>query len=448
VTSTPDTDARLAEEILRVESGGGDPRERLRFAALAVATGVLAGALGSAFHLLIDLLSAWPAWLAQAVSGTGLVVAAALVTMTCAVTAAYLVRRFAPEAGGSGIQEIEGAMSGVREVRWLRVLPVKFFGGLIAISSGMVLGREGPTIHLGASAGAALADRYGVSELERRGLLASGAAAGLACAFNAPLASVLFIIEETRKQFPYTARTYLGVFLAVIAGTAVTQFIGGTVPDLQLKALDVSLTLLPAFLLLGAVLGAVGVALNASILGTVAFASRSHAQWPYIYPAVVGGLVGALMIVAPLAVTGGEVVIHELVAKSPGMGLLLMLAVVRFVTMVGSYSSGVPGGIFAPILALAVCIGLAFGDALGWLLPTAGATPVAFAIAAMAGLFTASVRSPIVAVVLALELTGSYVLCLHVMATCVAAEMSAKACGGRPIYEQLLERTLRQDRPA
>ncbi len=429
-------------EDLLAQGQPGDPPGEARYMALAVLTGALAGLIGSIFHLVIDRILVWPRLLERHLDGWMLVGAAAAITMTCAVVAAFVVRRFAPEAGGSGVQEIEGAMEGLREVRWRRVLPVKFFAGIAALGSGLVLGREGPTIHMGASAAAAVAESFRTSELERRGLLAAGAAAGLACAFNAPLAAVLFIIEETHKEFPYTFRTYLGVIFAAIAATVVTQLLGGTGPDLPLPAAGTALALLPAFLLLGLVVGVIGVVLNRSILRAVAFGAALQERVPYLYPAAIGLLVGALLILLPQAVTGGESVILELAGGQMGIAALLALGAIRFVTMVGSYSSGVPGGIFAPILALAACVGLAFGGGVEMLVPDAGATPAAFAIVAMGGLFTASVRAPIVGVALTLELTGSYALALPLMVTCATANLMAQWCGGRPIYTELLERTL------
>ena len=433
----------MDEDILALDPPG-DSRGEARYAVLAALAGAMAGLLGSIFHLAINYLIQWPQWLGQQLQGWALVGAAAAVTMACTLLAAFIVRRVAPEAGGSGVQEIEGAMEGLRTVRWRRVLPVKFFAGVTAISSGLVLGREGPTIHIGASAAAAVTQAFRVDELERRGLLAAGGAAGLACAFNAPIAAVLFIIEETHREFPYTFRTYLGVVFAAIASTIVTQLMLGGGPALPLAAESAPLQWLPAFLLLGAVLGVAGALLNASFLKAVDFSARCHARLPYAYPAMVGLAVGALFILFPQGVTGGEGVIRELAAASPGLIVLLALVAVRFVTTVASYSSGVPGGIFAPILTLAICIGLAFGEAAQMLLPDAGLVPLAFAIAAMGGLFTASVRAPIVGVALTLELTGSYALALPVMVTCGVADLVAQWSGGRPIYSQLLDRTLAQ----
>lgn len=422
----------------------GSAYAQARYVLLAGLTGLLAGIIGSYFHLAIDYLVTWPQILGRHTSGAPLVAAAALITMLCTVFAVFIVRRFAPEAGGSGVQEIEGAMVGLRTVYWRRVLPVKFLMGIVAISSGLVLGREGPTIHIGASLGAAITDFFKVSETERRGILAAGAAAGLACAFNSPLAAILFVIEETHKQFPYTFRTYMGVIAASFLATLMTQVIGGTAPDLPMPEIKTALEWLPAFVLLGGLLGFVGVGLNAGIMWAVGFAARMQKRVPYLYPAIIGLVVGALFILLPNSVTGGETIIMEFTHQKTAVSLLVVLAVIRYFTMVGSYSSGVPGGIFAPILTLATCIGLAFGGIIGLLLPQAETVPLAFAIAAMGGLFTASVRAPIVGVALTLELTGAYGMAMPLIATCLTASLVAQWSGGRPIYEQLLDRTLEQ----
>lgn len=443
VTDTSASPTRIDDPI-RMLGNAGSSSAQARYIALACVTGILTGIVGSYFHLIINILITWPDKLADYIGGTLLVVSVALITMSCTVLAAFVIRRFAPEAGGSGVQEIEGAMEGLRVVHWRRVLPIKFTMGILSIASGLVLGREGPTIHIGASLGAAINEFFKNSIPERRGLLAAGAAAGLACAFNAPLAAVLFIIEETHRQFPYTFRTYMGVIAAALLSTVMTQIIGGTAPDLSMPSIELSLSVLPGFIVLGCLLGFVGVGLNKSILWTGSLATRLHAHVPYLFPALIGLIVGGLFILMPLSVTGGDLIIRQLTNGNPALLMLLGLACLRFLTMVGSYSSGVPGGIFAPILALATCIGLAFGGVIGTFVPQVENIPLAFAIAAMGGLFTASVRAPIVGVVLTLELTGSYGMTMPLVATCLAANLTAQWIGGRPIYEQLLDRTLAQ----
>jgi len=124
-----------------------------------------------------------------------------LFTNTGAVLSVMLVRRFAPEASGSGIPHIEGVMHRLRTLGWERVLPVKFIAGALAIGGGLALGREGPTVQMGASVGAGVSSWLKVAPQERRTLIAAGGGAGVAAAFNAPLAGVIFVLEEVQRDF-------------------------------------------------------------------------------------------------------------------------------------------------------------------------------------------------------------------------------------------------------
>ncbi|MBB3769741.1 CIC family chloride channel protein [Angulomicrobium tetraedrale] len=413
---------------------------------VAALVGATVGVVGSAFHVGVEhLTAAWPAYLRDGLHLTGLplYVAAALVGAAMTLVSLWLVRRFAPEASGSGVPEIEGAMEGLRTVRWRRVLPVKFVAGLLSLSSGMVLGREGPTIHMGASIAKAASDLMRWPTEDMRGLLAAGGAAGLAAAFNAPLAAVLFVIEETRRQFPYSQRSYIGVVLASLASAIVTQYLTGNVPYMLMDVPDMPYGMLPAFAVLGVGLGAAGVGFNGTLVWALDHVRNLGLSTSfYIFPAVVGLVVGVLMFVLPEATQGGELLAVQLAGERLPLGILAVIVLLRFVMTMASYSTGVAGGIFAPILALATTIGLCYGTALGTVLPLPDHALPALAIAAMGGLFAATIGAPLVGMVLVMELTGAYSMLVPVMVTTILANMTAQALGGRPIYEILLERTL------
>jgi CIC family chloride channel protein len=411
--------------------------------------GLAGGVVGAAFHLTVDVLLHWPAWLmARFGSGPETILMAAGVAAAGVLAAFVLTRTVAPEAAGSGVQEIEGAMEGLRTVRWRRILPVKFVGGVLGLSSGLVAGREGPTIHIGASISAAICEALRLEREDLHGLLAAGAAAGLAAAFNAPLAAILFIVEETRKQFRYTFRSYVGVICASAASAMGMGLVGGTAPPLRIAALEQPLLMLPAFVLLGVGLGGLGVLFNRCLLGALDWTAVTFKRAPFVPALVVGGAVGALAIVLPEAVGGGEILIPHLVAHDLPLATLALVAVLRFAGTMATYPVGVPGGIFAPLLALATTVGLAIAMVMEIAMTSGGmAVPPsmsqAFAIAAMGGLFTASIRAPLVGVVLAVELTGAYALILPLLVTCITAHVIAEWLKGRPVYEMLLERTLR-----
>jgi CIC family chloride channel protein len=416
---------------------------------IAGACGFATGVVGAAFHLAVDTLFQWPLWLVERLDFGPVTFAAAAGVGAVGVLLAYLLTRYvAPEAAGSGVPEVEGALQGLRVVRWRRVLPVKFVGGLLALSTGLVAGREGPTIHMGAAIGSFLAERLRLGRPELHTLLASGAAAGLAAAFNAPLAAVLFVIEETRKEFTYTYRSYVSVIAASAASAFGMELVGGTAPPLHIVTAGMPLMILPVFMVLGAALGVLGVLFNRCLVLALDVRTVAFRRAPFAYAILVGGAVGALAIAMPVAVGGGEGLIPGLALADLPLRILLVIAVLRFVGTMASYPVGVPAGIFSPLLALATAVGLLAGTLLEvglarTSLPIPTLLTAAFAVAAMGGLFSATIRAPLVGVVLVVELTGAYELILPIIVTCVTAHVVAQAMGGRPIYEVLLERSLR-----
>lgn len=418
----------------------------MAFYGIALLIGFATALVGTVFHRVVGFMQMH---LPQVPSYLGVegVAAAIFLAFLCAsmmCLAVLLVRKFAPEASGSGVQEVEGAMAGLRQVRWQRVLPVKFFGGLLSLGSGLVGGREGPTIHMGASIAQALSQRVTMAVSEARALLGAGAAAGLTAAFNAPVASVLFVIEEARGVFPYSMRTYYAVILASGASVLTTVALLGPTPFMALSATAPELVVFPIFVLLGVVLGVMGVFFNRLVLTSLDYAQQISVRYSaYLWPLLLGLCIGPMVLWLPDATGGGESLVERLVHHPLSLGLLGLLAIVRLVMTVASYAAGTPAGIFAPILAIAVVFSVFFGKLLMLFLPLSPDLLVALAVAGMAGLFSSTIRAPMVGVVLIVELTGAYSLAVPSFLCAMTASVVASSCGGRPIYELLLERTLR-----
>lgn len=411
-----------------------------RYLILSLVVGVLAGLFGSAFHVSADWALAvhtrvdGPFWLRMAISMSA---SAAML-----VVALMLTRRFAPEAGGSGVPEVEGAVDDRLPLRWLRILPVKFVGGVLSIGSGAVLGREGPTIHIGAALAEGVAEHTKMAAHERRGMLAAGAAAGLAAAFNAPLASVLFVMEETRREFPYHFHTFSGVVIASVCSAVVTELLLGGGPYLPIEAVAQSKSFLVMATVLGALLGVLGYVFNTALLATVSWLQPGGRPVSLLVAAAIGAVLGGLLVFNPSAVEGGEGLIAQLVVNADALTFLMGLVLLRFVMTMMSYGLGAPGGLFAPLLALAVCAGLCVASVVNALPFGFDVSPQTTAVVAMAGLFASTVRAPLVGVVLTAELTGAYDLFLPLLICAGMAHIVAQALGGRPIYTQLLERRL------
>ncbi|TQP41197.1 H(+)/Cl(-) exchange transporter ClcA [Vibrio cholerae] len=420
---------------------------------LSLLVGILAGLVGTYFEQAVHLVSETRTdWLKSEIgSFLPLWLAAFLISAFLAFIGYFLVHRFAPEAAGSGIPEIEGAMDGMRPVRWWRVLPVKFFGGMGALGSGMVLGREGPTVQMGGAVGRMISDIFRVkNEDTRHSLLAAGAAGGLAAAFNAPLAGIMFVIEEMRPQFRYTLISVRAVIISAVAANIVFRVINGQDAVITMPQYDApELSTLGLFLLLGALFGVFGVLFNYLItLAQDLFVKfhRNDRKRYLLTGSVIGGCFGLLLLYVPELTGGGISLIPTITNGGYGAGILLLLFVGRIFTTLLCFGSGAPGGIFAPMLALGTLFGYAFGLIAKVWFPELNIEPGMFAIAGMGALFAATVRAPITGILLVIEMTNNYHLILPLIITSLGAVIFAQLLGGQPIYSQLLHRTLKNQK--
>ncbi len=370
-----------------------------------------------------------------------------LLTLTGTIAAVVITRRYAPEAAGSGIPHLEAVLRRFRELNWKRVLPVKFFGGIIAIGSGLALGREGPTVQMGGAVGDAFSRWLKVSERDRLTLMSAGAGAGLSAAFNAPLAGVIFVLEELRGDFQPIV--FGSALVAAIAANVVVRMAAGqfpifTVPDYPAPPM----TSLPLFAVLGILAGLFGVMFNLSLLAVVRGYDRLPGRFALVLIATTGCTVGLAGWFSPILLGSGDTLVEAALQGCLSPAVVPVFLIARFLLTMASYGTGAPGGIFAPMLVLGALLGLGLGHlAHGWLpqvVPLAGV----FAVVGMAACFTSIVRAPLTGIVLIVEMTGSYSLMLPLLVSCFCAYVVAEGLKELPIYEALLERDLQRGGPA
>jgi chloride channel protein, CIC family len=423
-------------KLLHEESEG--PHNLFALAVLSLLVGGVAGAVGAVFRIGLSRLDVWrTTWIHEAhrLGWSGVFPVLAATTLAAAV-GAWMVRRFSPESSGSGIPYVERQL---RE-RWignhLPIVVVKFFGGLIAIGSGLALGREGPTIQIGAGIGHLLGGVFRRNENERRVLLAAGGGAGLATAFNAPIAGAVFVLEELVASFdvPISIAT-LGASAGAIG---IARLMLGEQPDFQVAmAKHLEISDITGHLVLGAILGFAGVAYSRAILGALAFQARLS-KIPVEWRAgAVGLLIGVLGWFAPEWIGGGDNLTQQALGGEAFFGLTVIIFLVRFVLGPISYSAETPGGLFAPMLTIGSQGGLLIGWAWAHLFASNPFLPTEFAIVGLAALFTSVVRAPVTGIILVIELTGTFGLLLPMLTAAFAAMTVATLMKQEPIYDSL-----------
>lgn len=437
------SDTRQARALSEIQEYLDVSHQRRRLLPRAALVGLAAGAMAVAFRFILAgvdaLRNALIAWSHQSAQAGWL--APALFSAAGALLAVIVVQQFAPEARGSGIPHLKGVLHRLRDLRWQRVLPVKLISGTLALGSGLALGREGPTVQIGGAVGDAVAEALKAAPRERLTLVAAGAGAGLAAAFNAPLSGVMFVLEEVQRDF--RPIVFAAAFISAVVADIVSRLASGQAPVFSAPAYAMPpLTALPAFAALGVLAGALGVLFNRSLLKMVDWVAPWSRRRRLALAATVGAAVGLIGWFSPVAVGSGHALAESVLNAQVALAAIPLWFALRFALTIVSYGTGAAGGIFAPLLVLGALIGLAIGYITQSIAPQAAPQPAAFAVVGMAACFTAIVRAPLTGVVLIVEMTGSYEQMLMLLVSCFCAYAVAELLKDLPIYEALLERDL------
>jgi chloride channel protein, CIC family len=421
------------------------PSDRQRLFALTLVIGALCGLAAVAFHLCINVVSHYAIDAALDAPGRTWIAWTILVPTAGGLLSGVLLQYVVPNARGSGIPQVKTAYAGKSGPPRLRDSVGKFFVSALQIGTGSSLGREGPTVQICAGIASGVGRLAGMSPKSLKRLLPVGAAAGIAAAFNAPIAAVTFTIEEVVGTLDQTVLS--GVVVAAALAAIVERSVLGVHPIFIFPS-DHGLEHVSSLLLyaaLGLVSAGLALAFTDSLLGLRRWFRDVRALPRWAHPAVGGLVTGGLAVAAVLAIGaqgitgGGYWTLGQALAGKLALTVLVPLCVMKLASTVFSYSSGGAGGIFAPALFIGAMAGGAIGvvdmaifhhpaDSLG-----------AFALVGMGAVFAGIIRAPITSVLIIVEMTGGYSLILPLMIANMLAYGIARHYRPVPIYEALLE---------
>lgn len=351
--------------------------------------------------------------------------------------AGLITQKIAPDARGSGIPQVKYVLNSSGSTIRLRTAVVKFVGGVLAIGSGLSLGREGPSIQIGAALGSKINATLGGRHRKRA--IASGAGAGLAAAFNTPIAGVLFVIEELDKNFSSAA---LGpAIVASVTAVFTFRIIYGDFFAYHFQSYCPVTTLtLPLFVLLGIISAIIGTYFQRSLLWSMRTYAKYFVNIPmWSWGAIAGLVTGITGIWIPEALGSGHTTLENVLAGTYTWTFIPIIFIAKYLLTMVAYGSRVPGGFFAPALILGAALGSVYGHALNILIPSLNIEPASFAFVGMGAFFTAIARAPITSIIMLFELTGNYQLVLPLMFGCIIANLAAEKLKQGSIYENILE---------
>jgi chloride channel protein, CIC family len=390
----------------------------------AVLLKVGSGALGTwrvhTSHLL-------PSWIALPIVG-----------LTFGFIAGLLVERFAPEASGSGIPQVKATLANVSTNLSWRVAFVKLLAAIITIGSGLTLGRQGPTVQVGAGLAAGMSRLVPTSPDHRRQMIAAGAGAGLAAAFNAPIAGVLFIIEELLQDL--SGITLGTAIIASFIGGVVSRLLGGGSLQLNLEVTkslsSFTITEIPFYLLLGVCAGVFAALFSQGLIYSIKIYRRLHISLP-LRVALAGLISGIIMSILPQEFRDNTGLREFVIMGSANVPMAAIAFVAQFILTLIAFGSGAPGGLFAPSLILGSALGHLIGASEVYLLGFG--SPATYALAGMGAFFSGVSKVPITAIVIVFEMTTDFNLVLPLMIGSVTSYLVAEKLVPGSLYDKLLK---------
>ncbi len=384
-----------------------------------------------------------------------------------------LLHKFIPNVRGSGIPNVEGSVRGVLNYKWLRTVFGTVVGSFISFFAGLPLGSEGPSVQLSAMSAQGVTELMKAKLTWRRYITAGGAGAGIAVAFNAPLAGIMFAMEECHKRI--SPMILLCASSSVITGTATYRLLGMAIKDhkwsstsmlfdikglepfgdfKQMSSVGEFAGVLGILIGIGVIIGALAILFNFLLIRSQKLMDKCVKQFPYWARLLLAFLLtGALGLIFTkffdggfaLLNTGGHSLVDLLCHSGLKYSLLFLFGVLilRMILLLICFNSGATGGLFIPMLA----IGALIGAMLGTLFVKMGMDSLYFSaviVISMTTFFGASVRAPITAIVLVVELSGYESDFLPLAISIFTAYLVAEILGNNPIYDALMERLVEQ----
>ena len=348
----------------------------------------------------------------------------------------YLLFRYFPNARGSGVPQTKAALFAGGGIITLRTVIGKFFCTSATLASGIPLGREGPSVQVGAGIASVLGRRLGLRPDKVKALLPVGAAAAIAAAFNTPLAAVMFSLEEVVGDLH--APVLGSVVLASATSWIVLRLMLGNnplfkVPQYQL----VNPSEFAIYGVLGVAGGLVSVTFTKLLLGMRARFLRFPQNTVWFQPVAGGLVVGLMGLFVPQVLGVGYGYVGDVLNGRMAFTLMVVLLVLKLLAVTTSYASGNAGGIFGPALFIGAMLGGVVGTVAHRLLPGYTATAGAYALVGMGAVFAGIVRAPMTSVLMIFEMTQDYAVIVPLMISNLVSLFLASRLQPQPIYEAL-----------